>query len=424
MNIVYLSQHFYPEMGAPSTRVLEMSSAWVKAGHQVTVVTCFPNHPTGVIPPQYRGRIFLKESYEGIRVFRNLVYATPNQGVIKRTISHLSFMFTSLFLSLPRLGKVDVIIVTSPPFFTALAALVMSWWKRRPFVFEVRDLWPAAIVELGVIKAKPIIAILESLELFLYRRASKVVVVTESFKEDLVKRGIPASKIEIIFNGVDPERFGRIDALTVKKAFGFEGRFIILYTGAVGLSHSLQTVVSVAKNFREQDFLFLLVGEGAMKKSLEELTMQSDLKNVIFWPGQPREKMPEIYALADICLVSLRKVPLFQKVIPSKIFEILASGRPVVAALEGEAARLLERSGAALVIPPEDLHALQEAIDHLAKNEALRQKMGENGAGFVRRYFDRTDLALQYETVLGSVLASRGKPYRNYDLKPWNFRKK
>jgi glycosyltransferase involved in cell wall biosynthesis len=404
MNIVYLCQYFYPEIGAPATRVLEMSLEWVKMGHQVTVVTGFPNHPTGIIPKIYRGRMVMEENHQGIRVLRNFLYATPNQGFFKRTISHLSFMISSFVLSLPRLGKTDMIVVSSPAFFAVFSALAMSWFTRTPFIFEVRDLWPAAIAELGVIKFKPIISILESLELFLYHRAAKVVVVTESFRDNLIRRGIPASKIEVIFNGVDPERFGQVSGLTAKQAHQLDGKLVVLYTGAHGISHSLDNLILVASRLRNlTNISFLFVGEGAMKKSLQGMADKLKLENVAFWPGQPREKMPEIYALADLCIVSLRKVDLFTKVIPSKIFEIMASGRPMIASIAGEAAWILERSGSALVIPPEDPDSLEKAILELAGNEGLRQKMGKQGAQFVREHFNRVNLALQYEKVFESL---------------------
>jgi glycosyltransferase involved in cell wall biosynthesis len=254
MNIVYMCQHFYPEIGAPSIRILELSKEWVKSGHNVTVVTAFPNHPTGKIPDQYRGCIFKTEYHEGIRILRNFIYATPNKGKFRRIVSHLSFMISSLILSLPRLGKADVIIVSSPPFFSAISGFIMSCIKRRPFVFEVRDLWPAAINDLGVVKSGLIIKVLESLELFLYRRAQKVVVVTESFKEDLIRRGIPLTKIEVIFNGVDPGRFTGIDAKTVKRTYGLEERMVILYSGTHGIAHSLEMILMAAERLRNLSY--------------------------------------------------------------------------------------------------------------------------------------------------------------------------
>lgn len=415
MHIVYLCHYFYPEIGAPSVRVLETAAQWVKLGHQVTVVTCFPNHPTGVIPENYRGRFFMREMVQGIQVFRNFVLATPNEGVWRRTLCHLSFMISSVIFSLPRLKKPDIIIASSPTFFSAFSGLVISRLKRIPFVFEVRDLWPAAIAELGVLKSKRVIKILESWELFLYRHAQKIVVVTESFKENLIRRGIPAAKIEIVYNGVDPERFGKLESRPLKQKYHLEGRRVFLYTGALGISHSLEFILQVAEKCRDdKDLLFLFVGEGAKKEELQALVTQRNLENVLFWPGQPREIMPEIYALADVCLVSLKKVALFSQFIPSKIFEIMAGSKPIIACLEGEAARILEKSGAAVIVAQEDLAALETAVRSLCDNEDLRQQMGRNGREFVIRYFDRRVLARHYEEILAMAIANPSKPTQLY----------
>lgn len=415
MHIVYLCHYFYPEIGAPSVRVLETAAEWLKLGHQVTVVTCFPNHPTGVIPPKYRGRFFMWEMYQGIQVFRNFVLATPNEGVWRRTLCHLSFMISSIIFSLPRLKKPDIIIASSPTFFSAFSGLVISRLKRIPFVFEVRDLWPAAIAELGVLKSKRIIKILESWELFLYRCAQKIVVVTESFKENLVRRGVPASKIEIVYNGVDPERFGKLDNEPVKQKYHLEGKRVVLYSGALGISHSLEFILQAAEKCRDyKDLLFLFVGEGAKKEELKALAAERELGNVLFWTGQPRELMPEIYALADICLVSLKKVALFSQFIPSKIFEIMAASKPIIACLEGEAARILESSGAAVVVAQEDLAALETTVRNLCDNEVLRQQMGRSGREFVIRHFDRRMLARHYEEVLAVAVTNQSKCSQYY----------
>jgi glycosyltransferase involved in cell wall biosynthesis len=415
MNIVYLCQYFYPEIGAPSARVLETSAEWVKMGHQVTVVTCFPNHPTGVIPKNYRGRFFMREMYEGIQVFRNFVLATPNKGVWRRTLCHLSFMLSSVIFSLPRLTKPDIVIASSPAFFAAFSGLVISRFKRIPFVFEVRDLWPAAIAELGVLKSKRVLKILESWELFLYRRAQKIVVVTEAFKENLIGRGVSASKIEVVYNGVDPERFGKLEAEPVKQKYHLEGKRVVLYSGALGISHSLEFILQVAERCRDcKNLLFLFVGEGAKKEDLKAMAAKLNLENVLFQPGQPREMMPEIYALADICLVSLKKVALFSQFIPSKIFEIMAGSRPIIACLEGEAARILESSGAAVIVTQEDLPALEMAVRNLSENAVLRQQMGQNGRKFVARYFNRRVLARHYEEILAIAIADQNKRSPRY----------
>lgn len=406
VRILLITHYFPPEIGAPAARLYEMAKVWVADGHQVTVLTGFPNHPTGVIPPEYHGKRTMVEWIDGIEVRRNWVYATPNEGFIRKTASHLSFMFSSVVQSLTKVGKVDVIVVSSPTFFSVLSALFYSLWKRVPFVFEVRDLWPAAIVDLGVLKSRFLIGVLEALELFLYRRSAHVVVVTESFKDNLVARGIPHGKISFVPNGVDTEFFKPLpkENATARR-FGLEQKFVVSYMGAHGISHALENLLRVADRFRHApDVLFLFVGEGATKARLVKTAEEMNLPNVMFLSGQPKAAMPELWAATDVGVVPLKKIDLFAGFIPSKMFEILASERPVVASLEGEAKSILERAGGAVVVPPEDVARMAEAIQQLYSDQDRRIRMGEAGRRFVQSFFSRTNLARKYISVLQKVI--------------------
>lgn len=405
MRILLITHYFPPEIGAPQARLFEMARTWVAEGHHVVVLTGFPNHPTGVVPPEYRGKRYMVESMDGIEVHRTWVYATPNEGFIRKTAGHISFMLTSVFQGLLRVGRPDVIVVSSPTFFSVFSAWFFSKWKRVPYVFDVRDLWPAAIVELGVLKNNLIITVLEWLELFLYLQARHVVVVTESFKQDLVRRGIPAEKVSFIPNGVDTEFFRPLpkdNAIARKHAL--HDRFIVAYMGAHGISHALENVLKVADRFRNStDVVFLFVGEGAAKAKLVQMAEEMALTNVRFLPGQPKSAMPELWAAADVGVVPLKKIELFQGFIPSKMFEILSAERPVVASLEGEAAAILERSGGALVVPPEDVDGLEAAIRELHQDMERSQRMGKVGREYVSRFFSRPNLARTYLEILERV---------------------
>jgi glycosyltransferase involved in cell wall biosynthesis len=406
MRILVITHYFPPEIGAPQARLYEMANTWVAEGHQVVVVTGFPNHPTGLIPPEYRGKRYMLEWMDGIAVHRNWVYATPNEGFIKKTAGHISFMLTSVFQSLLRVGRPDVVLVSSPTFFSVFSAWFYSKWKRVPYIFEVRDLWPAAIVELGVLRNKLIIKTLEALELFLYRQARHVVVVTESFKDNLVRRGIPADKVSFIPNGVDTDFFRPLPKDNViARRHGLHEKFVVAYMGAHGISHSLETLIKVADRFRNNsDIWFLFVGEGAAKARLVALAQEMELANVRFLPGQPRSAMPELWAAADVGVVPLKRVELFKGFIPSKMFEILSAERPVVASLQGEAASILERSGGALVVPPEDVDGLENAIRQLYEDRVGANDMGRAGREFVGRFFSRPNLARTYIEVLKRVV--------------------
>ncbi len=333
MQIAYFCQYFVPETAAPAARVSELALAWADAGHQITVVTGLPNHPTGRIPDEYRATVFRRERLGAVDVWRNWLYATPNEGIVKKTLSHLSFMLSTLFLSVPRLRRADVLIVSSPTFFVAITVCLAHWLWRVPYIFEVRDLWPGVFVELGIIRNRLLIRLLEAIEMFLYRRAVLVVVVTESFREVLIRRGLPAEHVAVITNGVDAETF-RPDAgaaSVIRATHAIESPFVVLYIGAHGISHALSSILEVAARFRDEpDVCFVFVGDGAEKQLLVRRAGERGLSNVRFLPSQPRETVPAWYATADIVLVPLRDIPVFDTFIPSKMFEILACERPII----------------------------------------------------------------------------------------------
>jgi glycosyltransferase involved in cell wall biosynthesis len=406
VRILYICHYFHPEIGAPSARALEMARKWVDFGHQVDVVTCFPNHPTGVVPAGYRGKLYQREVLsDGITVYRNYVYATPNHGFFRKTIGHLSFMVSSVVLSMYRVRRPDVIVVSSPTLFAVVSAYVFSRLRRVPYVFEVRDLWPAAIASLGVLDSSSwVVRALEKLELFLYHRAARVVTVTAAFRQDIASRGIDAAKIEVITNGADEALFHPRNGSGMRGELGLEGRFIVLYIGAHGISQALSAVMEVADRARASPKIhFLFVGEGAEKDELVATRDRLGLTNVTFLPGQPKEMVPSFYAAADVCLVPLRGVPLFRAFIPSKMFEIMASGRAIIGSVDGEARQILERSGAALVVQPEDVAQLLAAICRLQACPQMKQKMEDAGPPFVAAHYSRRALAEQYLDLLQEV---------------------
>src|SRR5438105_4291590 len=267
MRIAYVCHYFVPEPNAPAARVHEFSRAWVRAGRQVSVITTFPNHPTGVIPPAYRRRAWATEWLDGIRVLRCWLYAVPNRGVGRRGLDHLSFMLTSLLFGLPRLGPVDVVLASSPTLFSALAAWLVACIRRVPFVLEVRDLWPEAIVDLGLMRPGAGVQLLRALARFLYRRAERIVVVTEAFAERISAQGVPRSKISVIPNGADLRAFiADADGVRARERLGLDSRFVAAYIGTHGVSHGLGAVLDAAA--RQPDVTYLLVGDGVERDRL------------------------------------------------------------------------------------------------------------------------------------------------------------
>jgi len=403
-----VTHYFPPEIGAPQARLSELARYWAEAGDDVTVLTGMPNHPTGVVPTEYRGRLRADERTEGYRVLRTWLYATPNEGIAKKTLGHLSFMISSVALGARRAGPTDVVVVSSPTFFSIFSAWALARVKRACLIVEVRDLWPAIFVELGVLQNRAVIRLLEALELAAYRAADAVVVVSEGFRENLVARGVAATKVVTIRNGVDVERFtpGVADADARADLGARSGDTLALYIGAHGLSHGLLSVADAAVQLRDDPVHIAFVGEGAAKAKLIERVAVLGLDNVTLRAGVPRDSVPRLLAAADVCLVTLRDVALFAVFIPSKIFEYLASSRAVVGAVRGEAAQILRAAGA-VVVEPEDPGALARALRELAGDPGRRDMMGRRGRAFVVEQFDRRSLAARDRQLLRQVVDAR-----------------
>lgn len=381
MRILFLSDNFPPETNAPANRLFDHAVRWVQAGHEVTVVTCAPNFPEGKVFAGYRNRWYAVEECEGIRVVRVKSYITSNEGFIKRTLDYVSFMVSGFVGGLFQ-KRPDVIVASSPQFFAALGGWALAAVRRKPFVFELRDLWPASIVAVGAMQESRTIRLLEKLELFLYRRARRVVAVTHAFKQDLIERRIDGDKIDVVLNGVDLSRYSPIQAdAELKWEHDLEGKFVVGYLGTHGLAHALDKVLEAAEALRHrEDIVFLFVGAGAAKAELESRAKIKGLSNVRFVPRQTKEAMPSYWSLCDLALIPLRDTPVFESVIPSKIFECMAMGIPVLMSLpEGEATEILRESGAGVCVPPEDPAAMAEAIETLKDDSAKRVALRDSG---------------------------------------------
>lgn len=406
MNISVFSHYFTPEIGAPSARIYDMSRQWLNAGHEVDVVTCFPNHPTGTIYPGYTAGKYRLEELDGLRVHRNWTYITPNKGFLKKSLGHLSFLPSARWNSLGRLNKPDVTVGTSPTFFAAMAAAAAAHRYGAPFIMEVRDLWPACFVDLGVLKQPLLIKFLEMWELSLYRKADRVVTVTESFRQDLIRRGIPERKVATVYNGADEEFWQpREPSVELRQKHRLGNKFVALYIGAHGISQALGRVIEAAGEVRDTENIhFLFVGEGAEKEQLVRQAADGGLKNVTFVDPVGKDEVKSYYALADVCLVPLRNIPLFKTFIPSKMFEMMAMKKPILASLEGEAADILRRSGGAVVVPPEDSKALARELLRLYGDRVGMTKMGEAGRRFVIEEFSRRALAAKYNEIMQEAI--------------------
>ena len=408
MHILFISQYFPPEVNTPAARTAEHAEVWAKDGHKVTVLTAFPHHPTGVVPRRYRRRALMRENCNGINVIRTFVYPAANRGFFKRILSYVSFMASACLLGPFWIRKPDVVVATSPQFFVAIAGWVLSKIRRAPFIFEVRDLWPASITAVHAMKEGFVLRLLEVIEMALYHAAAKVIVVTDATKHVLVDRGIPADKVAVVENGVDLAAFSVASSEEViRRRLRLDGKFVVSYIGTHGMAHSLHTVLECAAELQGvPEICFLLVGDGAEKSKLLALHRELGLRNVSFLPQQPREVVPSLLAASDVCLVPLKKAELFRTVVPSKIFGIMAAAKPILLSVDGEARSIVEQVGAGVFVPPEDPEAMAATIRQLKASPAKREAMGAAGRRYVETRMNRNRWARQYETILARVSRS------------------
>jgi glycosyltransferase involved in cell wall biosynthesis len=404
MRILWVAQWFPPDLGALPARITEMANVWAAEGHDVTVLTAFPHHPLGEVPERYRGHATVTEQWGAVRVIRCWLLALPNRRMWQRTLCQASFGVTSVLLGIWRTGRPDVVLVSSPPFFTIGGAWLMARLRRRPFVFEVRDLWPAVFVEMGVMKRGVAYRVLQAMEEFFYRAASRVVVVTRAFRDDLTARGVDRAKIEVIPNGADLEIYGHDDvAPSYREVLGGKGKFLVTFVGTHGVATGLDQVLDAAELLRDDPrFAFAFVGEGAERDRLIESAGARGLTNVVFHHAVAKDEVPNVYASSDACIVCLKPLPFLEKFIPSKVFEIIVSGRPVVAALGGEAAQIVREAGH-VVVEAGDAAAIARELRALVADPSRVQEMVAKGRTYVAEHFDRKRLARRYLALFEGI---------------------
>lgn len=375
MRILFFSDNFPPETNAAATRVYERACYWAQWGHDVTVITCAPNFPQGKIFEGYRNRWYQVEDLSGIRVVRVKTFIAANAGVFLRTLDFLSFLISGFTAALFE-KKPDVVAATSPQFFAAVAGWAAGAVRRVPFVFELGDLWPEFIAAVGAMKPSFLLRWVEKFELFLYRRSAAVAALTNNFKINLVDRGIDPNKIAVVINGVDTWRYKpqpRDQALAHE--YGLHHEFIIGYVGTHGMAHGLRNVLDAAALLSPADNVrILLVGAGAEREELIRDAKRRNIDRIVFIPPQPKERMPDVWSLCNVALVHLRDHPAFASVIPSKMFEAMAMGLPILLAVpDGEARQILEADKAGIWVEPENPQALAEAMLSFYRDQGAYQ---------------------------------------------------
>jgi glycosyltransferase involved in cell wall biosynthesis len=410
VKILYVSQYFPPEMGAPAARVSELSHYWAQEGHEVTVLTGFPNHPTGVIPPEYRGkmrRLVMRENVDGVNVVRTWLFPFPNRKASERMLNYSSFCIsaagTGVFVSRP-----DVLIATSPQLLVGLS----GWWlariKRVPFVFEVRDLWPESLAAVGIGNQNSVLnRSLGAIAGFLYKRSDHIAVVTPAFEDYLIRTwGVPPEKLSVVENGVQTDLFTPdVNSVDLRRQLGAEGKFVVAYIGTMGIAHGLETLLQAAAELKKTmpNVLFLMVGEGADKERIENRARSQELTNIRFVGQQAREKVPEFICASDACVVLLKKTDLFKTVIPTKMLEFMSCARPLILGVDGQARKIMDEAEAGLFVEPENVTALVNAITRLATNPSLCETFGRHGRDHIVKRLSRQQTARVYISILEDV---------------------
>jgi colanic acid biosynthesis glycosyl transferase WcaI len=414
VNILYISQYFPPEMGAPAARASELARHWADAGHQVSILTGFPNHPTGVVPAEWRSRLrrlMYHQKVGQVDVYRTWLWPLPNRKAHERMRNYASFCVSAAVrgITIPR---PDVIIASSPQLLVGLAGWWLAFTRQIPFVFEVRDLWPESLGAVGVAGERSLLHhALARIAGFLYRRADRIVVVTSAFKDYLIHHWrVPALKIDIVENGVETDLFApdSVAAAGRRKELNAESRFLVSYIGTLGMAHGLETLLDAAATLQSKapHVLFLLVGEGSEKERIKSLAQSRGLANVRFLDQQPREKIPSFISASDLCLVLLKKTDVFKTVIPTKMLEYMSCARPVILGVEGQARQILEDAGAGLAIEPENAAAIAAAIIQLDHNRELAKTLGEQGRSYILQNFSRASTAEKYITVMRDITST------------------
>lgn len=372
MHILFFTQHFSPEMNAPASRTFDHCKQWTETGHQVTVITCAPNHPKGILFKGYKNKLWQSEDINGIRVIRIWCVITPNKGFFKRIFGYMTFFPGSILAGL-FIKKVDVVVGTSPQIFSPIAAGIVSFFKRTPWVFELRDILSESLLATNLVRNKFLLRLLKYFELFLYKRADAVIVVTNGFKNILINQGVQPKKVYVITNGVDLKKFKPIPKnRSLMESLDIENSFIAGYIGTHGLAHGLDSILYAAEliqnKYKNNNIKIILLGDGANKESLITLSNQLNLKNVLFLDLVPRHKIHLYWSILDVSIIHLKKTNIFDTYIPSKIFEAMGMGIPLLHCVSGESADIVKLNNLGCIVESENAEDIASSLINLSQN--------------------------------------------------------
>jgi glycosyltransferase involved in cell wall biosynthesis len=404
MHILLIHQAFVSPEEPGGTRHYELASHLVQRGHQCTIVASDLSYLTGqrALAPE---SIVTHQNINGVGVLRAYTYPSLHRSFVWRVISFLSFMLTSLWAAL-QAGPVDLVVGTSPPIFQLVSAWLVAVLRRRPFLLEIRDLWPAFAIGLGVLKNPVLIALSYWLERFLYARATHILVNSPAYVDYLVNKGIPETKISLIANGVDPTMFDpQADGHTIREELALGDKFVVTYAGALGLANDIDTIIRAAVRLREEPTIhFLLVGDGKERSNLERQAHTLALTNVTFTGSRPKTHMPAVLAASNACVATLKNIPMFRTTYPNKVFDYMAAGRPTILAIDGVIRHVIEAAGGGIYVSPGNDVALAAAVRCLHHDRAQSHTMGTAARTYVVAHFNRHQQAEQFIELVQRLL--------------------
>lgn len=406
--ILFVTPYYPPEVGAAHTYISETARSLVRRGHEVTVLTALPNYPLGIVHPEYRNGKNRREVRDGVNVVRIRHYIAPNRGFFRRTLSQLSFGLSAAVFGGSAMRRPDVVIAISPPLFTIIGGRVLAWRKRRPFIFNVSDLWPEAAIQIGVLRNPLAIAFSEAVEQWGYRGAAAVWTVTPGVGKALIElRHVPPQKVFIVPIGADVQTLRPLPKDACRQRLGWDQRFTLVHCGTIGLNQRFDTLLQAVDKMRDDPNLcVVLVGDGAMKESLSQEVQRRGLGHMIMFAGlQPRQDIPIYIGAADACYCALQQVPLFEGTLPMKAYEAISCGRPLILSAEGDARDLfVNHAQAAVYVEPGNVDALVQSIRDLRQDSARRERLGRNGRAFIEENFDREHLTGEVEQRILDVI--------------------
>jgi glycosyltransferase involved in cell wall biosynthesis len=406
MHVLILSQWYPPE---PDLRIHALARELTARGHKVTAITGFPNYPSGKIYPGYRQRLWQWEKRDDVRILRLTLYPSHDRSALRRIVNYASFAVSASCFGPFLCGQADIIWVYHPPLTIGIPACWLSLIKHIPFVYEIQDMWPETIAATGMMSNAVVLHMLGAMARCIYKKAKAITVISPGFKRNLISKGVPENKIHVIPNWADEEIYRPVPAdAALAEEYGFTGRFNIVFGGNLGAAQAMQNVLAVAALLRDlADVQFVLIGDGVDEQALRQRAAEQGLKNVHFIGRQPAERMPHFFALADALLIHLKNDPLFAITIPGKTMAYLASGRPIICAVAGDTADIVQNTGAGLICPPEDPQALAQCVRDLhAMPAEQRAVMGESGRRAFLQSYTRAVLIDRYERLFKSIIKS------------------